>query len=1182
MKKLSKIFAVLMTLSLLVGLFVTAIPVSAAVVPGPGANTWGQIKLPTLYPGSNVGTVDIASDGTILAAFYIDTDKPADGVPDSWGVLKSTDGGYTWTATKYVPNGDHISAIEASANWASDGTFFVATSGADLFRVDSTLMLPLLPAQDSEADAASTIYALDSWFDGTHIWLLAGTDVDALILEIAQPATNWLDLELAGDPDDDQDAYWVGFASDFATSNRFWCLTEGSDYQLTSTIIPGQWGTTIAPWDSGVSETHPWAVDVEEAPGYTNAAPMFYVALSDGSDGGNIFLVQANSVTASGMALWTTGDKDFGSVEVAGTSIIISSADSSGVFTSHNAGDTWIPATKQPSPSHGDRVRVEMWGPYDPDTGVVLAFGSGAGSAVSRSDDGGDTFNAIAMIDGCIDEIRDLGFSPMTASQPMLMITEDYTFGTYAVWRTADATSSAPVWERLSNSHTSWNNINYTDDGAAIILQDGDELWKSTNNGQTFLMWRTLPGAMGWVEDWIAPNGTTIYLVGSGGFYGTSSFGPAIFNPLSDLESIAMFGDTIIVGDDNGKVFISLDKGNTWSSAQTVAGAGVDVIVAFGPTGVPYFATSDSTVSTFSISSTGTVTTGSVATVKDSALATATAESFTGIWISPDNTLYALGGDGSSSIPGDLEIWGMIELDNDGSSGGSASGDGPVIAYGGTLDIEGDDSAASDTVSVYEPVLIVTAGSFGNEPVVVTDVDLEAITDSIVAGRVFVEDDATGTDTGYFDYVWLGLSGYTPGEVVDWTADSLDADAFDDDPVVPVMGVPFSIFNGTFADGDKVDPIDTIAFDVDDIIPTVIGGTVVVEGNSVVDIGMFDAQWIGDFGFTIGDLGDYVDLVPPPAYNTDLEVVRIDTPVAPTTDLFRLLLGESGNLWETEAKAGAMGLWGTSGSNILWTIVGGDEIWALEDLLSGPVSLLSPADGSTLVSSTKALLEWDAYDGATKYEGMYLDMDTAGATPVMFTTTKTSTNTGTFFEATGLIKNHDYCWKVRALVDSPFQSRWSATWGFFTHDALDTPENKVPLMGAQGYTLYPSFVWGAVTGADSYELEISSNPDFSGAVVVATDLTQYTQTTALQADTNYYWRVRAISDVGGVSAWCVSNFHTAAAQAPPVEVNVPPAQNITLTVPQPETPGYIWAIIAVGAILTIAVIVLIVRTRRVV
>jgi len=151
-----------------------------------------------------------------------------------------------------------------------------------------------------------------------------------------------------------------------------------------------------------------------------------------------------------------------------------------------------------------------------------------------------------------------------------------------------------------------------------------------------------------------------------------------------------------------------------------------------------------------------------------------------------------------------------------------------------------------------------------------------------------------------------------------------------------------------------------------------------------------------------------------------------------------------------------------------------------------------------------------------------------------------------------------------------------------TTDFLDKPENKVPFMGAQGYTTFPSFVWGAVSGADTYELEVGSTPDFSDATLVTTALTQYTWTTQLEYDTNYYWRVRALSAVGGVSEWCVSNFHTGMEPQPPVVVEENPTPNITLTVPEAETPGYIWAIIAVGAILTIAVIVLIVRTRRVV
>jgi hypothetical protein len=152
--------------------------------------------------------------------------------------------------------------------------------------------------------------------------------------------------------------------------------------------------------------------------------------------------------------------------------------------------------------------------------------------------------------------------------------------------------------------------------------------------------------------------------------------------------------------------------------------------------------------------------------------------------------------------------------------------------------------------------------------------------------------------------------------------------------------------------------------------------------------------------------------------------------------------------------------------------------------------------------------------------------------------------------------------------------------------------------------------------------------------------TAYTQTDELAYDTNHYWIVRAVStdSLSGelaVSGWCFSNFHTRVEAIPPVTIEPPPTPTIDITLPAPDvqvtvvppdvditlpppqvtvippavtvdvppvvtvtqqapptlvlpveddpgTPVYIWVIVAIGAILTIAVIVLIIRTRRVV
>jgi hypothetical protein len=150
--------------------------------------------------------------------------------------------------------------------------------------------------------------------------------------------------------------------------------------------------------------------------------------------------------------------------------------------------------------------------------------------------------------------------------------------------------------------------------------------------------------------------------------------------------------------------------------------------------------------------------------------------------------------------------------------------------------------------------------------------------------------------------------------------------------------------------------------------------------------------------------------------------------------------------------------------------------------------------------------------------------------------------------------------------------------------------------------------------------------------------TAYTQTDELAYDTNHYWIVRAVStnSLSGETAysgWCFSNFHTRVEAIPPVTVLPQPTPIIDITLPAPQvtvvppdiditlpapivtvippditvdvppvvtvtqqaqptlvlpvaedagTPVYIWVIVGIGAILTIAVIVLIIRTRRVV
>ncbi|MBI2869518.1 MAG: hypothetical protein HYX96_06815 [Chloroflexi bacterium] len=152
-----------------------------------------------------------------------------------------------------------------------------------------------------------------------------------------------------------------------------------------------------------------------------------------------------------------------------------------------------------------------------------------------------------------------------------------------------------------------------------------------------------------------------------------------------------------------------------------------------------------------------------------------------------------------------------------------------------------------------------------------------------------------------------------------------------------------------------------------------------------------------------------------------------------------------------------------------------------------------------------------------------------------------------------------------------------------------------PQGGATGVALTPGFAWAPVPGATEYEVKLSTKADMSTPVAgtpVKVKMPAWQPSAALTAGTTYFWSVQAVSPTSG--AVSISTFTTAAAPPKPAPTPKPtvappakpaPAPTIVVTIPAPPpaqviAPSYIWAIIIIGAILVIAVIVLIVRTRR--
>jgi hypothetical protein len=290
------------------------------------------------------------------------------------------------------------------------------------------------------------------------------------------------------------------------------------------------------------------------------------------------------------------------------------------------------------------------------------------------------------------------------------------------------------------------------------------------------------------------------------------------------------------------------------------------------------------------------------------------------------------------------------------------------------------------------------------------------------------------------------------------------------------------------------------------------------------------------------------------------------------------------------ATAGIYGYYISQGSH--------EQIMAYTDTMAAAPAPIGPADGateegislSTVDLTYTILLTWEAVSGATMYEWrIYNDAELrslAFGGPGAMADGGGETQ-GPQARVDGLIPGRTYYWVVRVI--SPTVSPWSVVRSF-TMAEVELPEEPFavtsPAPGATNVPVQPAFVWAKVKDATSYEIVVSEDKTF--AIIDwshTSDQNFYQGDEVLAYSTTYYWRVRA---AGG--EWTYGVFTTEAAPeepTPPVIIEptppAPPAEVKVVEVPvAPAIPNYLlWVIVGVGAVLFIALIVLILRTRRV-
>ncbi|MCL2706620.1 MAG: hypothetical protein FWE97_00370 [Dehalococcoidia bacterium] len=270
------------------------------------------------------------------------------------------------------------------------------------------------------------------------------------------------------------------------------------------------------------------------------------------------------------------------------------------------------------------------------------------------------------------------------------------------------------------------------------------------------------------------------------------------------------------------------------------------------------------------------------------------------------------------------------------------------------------------------------------------------------------------------------------------------------------------------------------------------------------------------------------------------------------------------------------------------------------------------ADSYAILVATKDL---GSYVKLSNYVGAYNEVFAVGGPVVELKQGITDTK----YTVAGLDPGIEYY--VYVFAEAPVTS--------FAYTALKTfitaPQSVIAttVLQTHGQNYAPTSITGGVvlgwdfwlpityTASDvTFRVQVANNPAFTGNLLLNTTTTAASSstnvlvpyTTAMAYSTNYYWRV-SIENGSGMYTWANSNWKTVDAPEPVITIPAQqpqPTPTIIVTVnPQPfpeiptpiinmpetpkqDTPFYIWLIVGIGAILTIAVIVLIVRTRRVV
>ena len=176
----------------------------------------------------------------------------------------------------------------------------------------------------------------------------------------------------------------------------------------------------------------------------------------------------------------------------------------------------------------------------------------------------------------------------------------------------------------------------------------------------------------------------------------------------------------------------------------------------------------------------------------------------------------------------------------------------------------------------------------------------------------------------------------------------------------------------------------------------------------------------------------------------------------------------------------------------------------------GAFAKTAPANTATGISLTPTLT-WGASSGATSYEYCY---DTSNDNAC---SSWTSNGTNTSVALSGLSLNTTYYWHVRAAnsFGTTYANGAASTfWSFTTGNVPGAFAKTAPANAATGISLTPTLIWGASSGATSYEYCYDTSNDNACSSWTSIGTNTSVTLSGLSLNTTYYWQVRATNSFG--------------------------------------------------------------------